>query len=72
MDGVRPFSVVISIRTRGKEYKLEHRKFHTSMRKNFFVLKVVEHWNRLPRTVVQFLSLEIFKIYLDTFLCNLQ
>jgi len=30
---------------------LEHRKFHTNMRKNFFMVVVTEHWNRLPREV---------------------
>ena len=31
------------------------------MRKNFFTVRVTEHWNRLPRDVVETLSLEIFK-----------
>jgi len=35
------------------------------MRKNFFPLRVTEHWNRLPREVVEFPSLEIFKTRLD-------
>jgi len=41
------------------------------MRKNFLTLRVMEHWNRLPREVVESPSLEIFKIRLDKVLCSL-
>ena len=41
------------------------------MRKNFFPLRVTEHWNRLPREVVDSPSLEIFRPLLDEVLCNL-
>ena len=61
MDEVRPFSMVHGNRTGSNSLKLERRKLHTNMWKNFFMLRVMEHWNRLPREVVESLSMEIFK-----------
>jgi len=63
--------VVASDSTRGNGHKLKHRKLHLNMRKNFFPLRVTEHWNRLPRVAVESSSLEIFKTHLDKVLCSL-
>lgn len=40
------------------------------MRKNFSILRVAEHWNRLPREVMGSPFLETFDTYLDEFLCT--
>jgi len=63
--------MVPSDRTRGNRHKLKHRKFQLNMRKNFFTLRLIEHWNRLRREVVESPSLEIFKTRLDAVLCSL-
>ncbi|KFW74165.1 hypothetical protein N305_07662, partial [Manacus vitellinus] len=41
------------------------------IRKKFFALRVVRHWNRLPREAVGAPSLEVFKARLEGALSNL-
>ena len=50
--------------------KPEQRKFHRNMQNKLFMVMVMENRNRLPREVVEFPSMETFKIHLDAYLCN--
>jgi len=62
---------VCSDRTRGSGSKLKEGRFRLGIRKKFFTMRVVKHWHRLPREVVDALSLAVFKARLDGALSNL-
>ncbi|KFP04388.1 hypothetical protein N300_01219, partial [Calypte anna] len=51
-------------------FKLKKGRFRLDIRKTFFTMRAVRHWNRLPREA-DAPSLEVFKARLDEALCNL-
>ncbi|KFP01186.1 hypothetical protein N300_01063, partial [Calypte anna] len=52
-------------------FRLEEGRFRLDIRRKFFTMRVVRHWNRLPRDVIYAPSLEVFKARLDAALSSL-
>ncbi|KFP12165.1 hypothetical protein Z169_13738, partial [Egretta garzetta] len=52
-------------------FKLKEGRFRLDIRKKFFTMRVVKHWNGLPREAVKAPSLKTFKARLNRALSNL-
>jgi len=70
-DGENRFSRACCNTTRNNGFKLREGRFRLDIRKKFFTMRVVKHWNRLPREVVEAPSLETLMVRLDGALSNL-
>ena len=51
--------------SRGNSQKLEEQRFNTTIRKQFFSLRVTDHWNGLSDDIITSKLLNIFKNKID-------
>ena len=70
-DGSKFFIRAFCNRTRGNGFKLKEGRFRLDIRMKYCSMRVMKHWNKLLREVVDAPSLETFKVRLDGALSNL-
>jgi len=70
-DGENIFSRACCDKSRSNGFKLREGRFRLDIRKKFFTMRVVNHWNGLPTGAAEAPSLETFKARLDRALSNL-
>jgi len=64
-DGENLFSEACCDRTRSNGFKLREGRFGLDIRTKFFTIRLMKHWNRLPREIVEDPSPETYKVRLD-------
>ena len=64
-EGDRLFSRVCCGRTRGNCFKLKEERFRADKMMKLFTIRVVRHWHRLSREVVDAPSLQTLQVRLD-------
>jgi len=70
-EGDRLFSRDCCDRTVGNGFRQNEERFRLDIKGKFVTIRVVRHWNRLPREVVGAPSLGTFHVRLDGALSNL-
>ncbi len=61
------FEMNIETVTRGNGVKLKGQRYTTIARKSYFSVRIVDHWNRLPASVVFSDTIDCFKSRLDKY-----
>ena len=64
-EGTGLFSTAPDTRTRSNGFKLQEKRFHLNLRKNFLTVRAGWQWDMLPWSVVESPSLEVFKQRLE-------
>jgi len=70
-NGEGLFTRVCSVRTRRNGCKLKEGRFRWDIMTKLFTMRVVKHWNMLPKEAVDASCLAMFKARLDGALSNL-
>lgn len=69
-DGEKLFSRASCDRTRCNGFQVKEGRFRLHIRKNYFIVMLMNYWERLQREVVDAPSMETFRVRLERALSN--